>query len=114
MISKMSISDWFSDQSVFITGGTGFMGKILISKLLLSCPDIGDIFILVRRKKGVDPHTRWHLILQVLQQAKFYPFSVIRCNWLIVNPPKGHMILMLNRDFSKNKRNESLLLPRVS
>lgn len=75
----MSISDWFSNQSVFITGGTGFMGKILISKLLLSCPDIGDIFIVIRKKKGVDPHTRWHLILQVRQQAKFYPLQLYDC-----------------------------------
>ncbi|RLU25754.1 hypothetical protein DMN91_001912 [Ooceraea biroi] len=46
-----SISDWFSNRSVFVTGGTGFMGKILISKLLLSCPNIADIFIVIRKKK---------------------------------------------------------------
>ncbi|EZA60711.1 Putative fatty acyl-CoA reductase [Ooceraea biroi] len=67
-----SISDWFSNRSVFVTGGTGFMGKILISKLLLSCPNIADIFIVIRKKKGVDPQTRWHLIMQE------EPFRILR------------------------------------
>jgi len=70
MASKVSISDWFSDRNVLVTGGTGFMGKILISKLLLSCPDIGNIFIIIRKKKDVEPQARWHLILQVLRRAK--------------------------------------------
>ncbi|KAL6433467.1 hypothetical protein ACFW04_006534 [Cataglyphis niger] len=67
-----SIPKWFSNKSILVTGGTGFMGKVLISKLLLSCPDIGDIFLLIRRKKGVDSQARLHLILQ--QE----PFRVLR------------------------------------
>lgn len=66
MATKLSsIPEWFSNKSVFITGGTGFMGKVLIFKLLLSCPDIGDIFLLIRRKKGIDSQARLNLILQV-------------------------------------------------
>lgn len=34
------------------------MGKILIEKLLRSCPDIENIYILCRPKKGKDVHTR--------------------------------------------------------
>ncbi|XP_072758734.1 putative fatty acyl-CoA reductase CG5065 [Anoplolepis gracilipes] len=67
-----SISDWFAKKNILITGGTGFMGKVLISKLLLSCPDVGDIFLLIRRKKGVDSQARLHLILQ--QE----PFRILR------------------------------------
>ncbi|CAL1681384.1 unnamed protein product [Lasius platythorax] len=67
-----SIPDWFSNKNILITGGTGFMGKVLISKLLLSCPDIGDIFLLIRKKKGVDSQARLHLILQ--QE----PFKILR------------------------------------
>lgn len=36
----------------------GFMGKMLIEKLLRSCPDIENIYMLVRPKKGRDIHTR--------------------------------------------------------
>lgn len=36
----------------------GFMGKILIDKLLRSCPGVQNIYILIRPKKGKDIHTR--------------------------------------------------------
>lgn len=73
MITK-SIPEWFANKNVLITGSTGFMGKVLVSKLLLSCPDIGDIFLLIRKKKGYDPHTRLQLILQVYNKLNFIPF----------------------------------------
>ncbi|GAB1862035.1 Fatty acyl-CoA reductase [Camponotus japonicus] len=71
-MTTKSIPDWFSKKNILITGGTGFMGKALISKLLLSCPDIGDIFLLIRRKKGIDSQARFHLILQE------EPFRILR------------------------------------
>lgn len=36
----------------------GFLGKTLIDKLLRSCPDIENIYLLVRPKRGLDIHTR--------------------------------------------------------
>ena len=34
-----------------VKGGTGFLGKILIEKLLRSCQDISTIYLLMRGKK---------------------------------------------------------------
>ena len=34
------------------------MGKVLVEKLLRSCPDISTIYLLVRPKKGDDPKFR--------------------------------------------------------
>ncbi|XP_033224121.1 putative fatty acyl-CoA reductase CG5065 [Belonocnema kinseyi] len=48
-----SIPAFYSGRSIFITGATGFMGKVLIEKLLRSCPDIQEIFLLMRPKKGL-------------------------------------------------------------
>ncbi|XP_052862889.1 fatty acyl-CoA reductase wat-like [Anopheles cruzii] len=42
----------FAGADVFITGGTGFMGKVLIEKLLRSCPKLGTVFVLMRGKRG--------------------------------------------------------------
>ncbi|XP_050347236.1 putative fatty acyl-CoA reductase CG5065 [Nymphalis io] len=52
------ISDFYAGRSIFMTGGTGFLGIVLIEKLLYGCPDIGNIYILIREKKGVSPEER--------------------------------------------------------
>ncbi|XP_057655979.1 fatty acyl-CoA reductase wat-like [Diorhabda carinulata] len=51
------IQKLFRNANVFITGGTGFMGKILIEKLLRST-EVNTIYLLVREKKGKSIHTR--------------------------------------------------------
>lgn len=60
---KMSIQEFFRERYVFITGATGFMGKVLVEKLARSCPDIGKICILVRSKKGKNSNDRIKEIL---------------------------------------------------
>ena len=54
------------------------MGKILIEKLLRSCPGIGTIYILVRTKKGVKPEDR---IKELLESPviNFIPVLHFRC-----------------------------------
>lgn len=52
------VQEFYRGQSIFITGGTGFMGKLLIEKLLRSCPGIASIYLLMRPKKGKDVHQR--------------------------------------------------------
>ncbi|KAG7305910.1 hypothetical protein JYU34_008462 [Plutella xylostella] len=53
-----SISEFFAGKSVFVTGGTGFLGKILIEKLLYSCLSIDKIYVLIRKKRGRNPDVR--------------------------------------------------------
>ena len=38
---KSEIVRFFSGRNVFITGGSGYLGRVLIFKLLASCPEIG-------------------------------------------------------------------------
>ena len=63
MSDRLSIPAFFCGKNVFITGATGFMGKVLLEKLLRSCPDIGLCYVLVRPKKGVQPSDRIKQIL---------------------------------------------------
>ncbi|KAL6433538.1 hypothetical protein ACFW04_006553 [Cataglyphis niger] len=58
-----SVKDFYRDRSIFITGGTGFMGKVLVEKLLRSCPDIKNIYLLMRPKKGQDVQERLQELL---------------------------------------------------
>lgn len=53
-----SIPTYFAGRSIFITGGTGFMGKVLIEKLLRSCPGIEKIYVLIRPSKKGSPEKR--------------------------------------------------------
>ena len=58
------IQSFFCQRNVFITGVTGFMGKVLLEKLLRSCPEIGLCYVLVRPKNGVNPHQRIKQLLE--------------------------------------------------
>ncbi|CAH1131183.1 unnamed protein product [Ceutorhynchus assimilis] len=50
-------------KNIFITGGSGFIGKALIEKLLRSCPGLGNIYVLLRSKKGKTLYSRVEQIL---------------------------------------------------
>jgi Putative dehydrogenase domain of multifunctional non-ribosomal peptide synthetases and related enzymes len=52
------ITEWFKGRSVLVTGATGFMGKVLVEKLMRSCPDIATIYLLMRPKRGNDIRMR--------------------------------------------------------
>ncbi|XP_044263414.1 fatty acyl-CoA reductase wat-like [Tribolium madens] len=55
---KSQITEFFENQTVFLTGGGGFLGKVLIEKLLRECPDVRKIYMLMRQKKGKTPKQR--------------------------------------------------------
>ncbi|VEN61187.1 unnamed protein product, partial [Callosobruchus maculatus] len=48
------IQAFYKDAHILITGGTGFLGKLLIEKLLRSCNELSKIYLLVRSKKRKD------------------------------------------------------------
>ncbi|GIY35667.1 hypothetical protein CEXT_260691 [Caerostris extrusa] len=45
--AQMSIPSVYAGKSIFITGATGFLGKVLLEKLLRSCRDISEIIVLL-------------------------------------------------------------------
>ncbi|KAL9705373.1 hypothetical protein quinque_008891 [Culex quinquefasciatus] len=57
-MSKTPIQKWYSGKSIFVTGGSGFMGKVLLEKILFACSDVRVIYILIRPKRGKTPQTR--------------------------------------------------------
>lgn len=52
------IQNFYKDSVIFITGSTGFIGQLLVEKLLRSCSSLSTIYILVRNKKGKDIQSR--------------------------------------------------------
>ncbi|XP_053621926.1 putative fatty acyl-CoA reductase CG5065 [Plodia interpunctella] len=52
MAPSLSVREYYADKTIFITGATGFVGKVLIEKILYSCPEVKKIYLLMRPKKG--------------------------------------------------------------
>nr|XP_014285876.1 uncharacterized protein LOC106686832 [Halyomorpha halys] len=61
----LSIPEYFSGQSILVTGGTGLMGKVLVEKILRSCPEVDKIYLLIRPKKGVPIQERWSKLTDI-------------------------------------------------
>lgn len=56
---KMSdVQEFYNGKNILITGATGFLGKILMEKLLRCCPGVENIYILIRQKRGKSIYTR--------------------------------------------------------
>ncbi|KAL1460838.1 hypothetical protein WDU94_012781 [Cyamophila willieti] len=49
----LRLEDFYRDGHIFITGATGFLGKLLLNTLLRKFSDIDTLYILVRERGGV-------------------------------------------------------------
>ena len=52
------VSQFYNGKNIFLTGGTGFLGKCFMEKVLRSCPGVGNIYMLCRGKRGKTPQER--------------------------------------------------------
>ena len=102
------LQQFYDGLVVFITGGSGFLGKLLLLKLLQSCPDFGGIIMLLREKRGQSCRERLFSILSS-------PVSVT-CVSLPIEAPIILSFLFLGTDYDKINRwggFESLLIYRI-
>ncbi|XKL66904.1 hypothetical protein PGB90_010324 [Kerria lacca] len=65
-LRSQDIISFFDDSTIFLTGVTGFLGQVLLSKLLTSCSGIRKIFILIREKKNKGINERFKEIFDAL------------------------------------------------
>src|SRR4051812_4190279 len=56
---RFSPSEIFRGRNVFILGSTGFVGKVLLSMLLHRFPDVGRVYVMVRRGSGTSSEARF-------------------------------------------------------
>lgn len=79
MDNKSVIAEWYKGKSIFITGGTGFMGKVLIEKLLFSCGDLDTLYVLMRPKRGKSVQERLDnmFTIPVSTSKNFFAFNFL-------------------------------------
>ncbi|XP_061397478.1 fatty acyl-CoA reductase wat-like [Musca vetustissima] len=68
------IQNFFRNKKVFITGGTGFLGKVFIEKLLRTT-DVERIYVLARAKRGTTATDR---MAQILKDPLFEKLHTVR------------------------------------
>jgi alcohol-forming fatty acyl-CoA reductase len=106
---NVSISQFYSGKSIFITGGTGFVGKLLIEKILRSCPEVGNIYILIRPKKDKNVTERINELIETLVFEKIKEKSPEVLKKII--PISGDIIL---KELGISKENRQILIDNVS
>lgn len=70
-MTESGIREFFKGKTIFITGGSGFMGKVLLEKLLYSCSDLKEIFLLMRPKRGKTGEQRVQEFAQIPVSSNF-------------------------------------------
>ncbi|XP_065225972.1 putative fatty acyl-CoA reductase CG5065 [Planococcus citri] len=107
MDDPKTIETYFRAKSIFITGATGFVGKILIEKLLRSFDEIETIYVLIRKKDKETPTKRLQKLIdcslfnilkterpQTLQKLKVIPGDITEAKLGI---SESDMILLRNK-----------------
>ncbi|XP_034296280.1 fatty acyl-CoA reductase 1-like [Pantherophis guttatus] len=85
------VGAYYGGKSVLVTGATGFMGKVLVEKLLRSCHDVKTIYVCVRPKGGRSMQTRVENLL------KCKVFDRVREEW----PNFHEKIKPISAEFTK-------------
>ena len=46
------MQDFYREKTILVTGTTGFLGKVLLEKILYSLSEVRRVYVLIRNKKG--------------------------------------------------------------
>lgn len=63
--NESEIKKYFCDKVILLTGATGFLGGVVLEKLLRSCPSLRRVYVLIRKKKNKDVPTRLKELLSI-------------------------------------------------
>ena len=56
--SPLSVFEFYRGKNILLTGCTGFIGKVILEKLLRSCSELNCVYVMVRPKRNNLPMNR--------------------------------------------------------
>ena len=56
----MSLQQLANEKTILLTGTTGFVGKVVLEKLLYALPNVKKIYVLIRAKKNENIEKRFY------------------------------------------------------
>ena len=87
---KLGIKEFFEGKTILLTGTTGFVGKVVLEKILRSLPGFKKLFVMVRAKKNMTPLERFERavlsseIFSLLKQDRA-AFEALKAKMIPVN-----------------------------
>jgi long-chain acyl-CoA synthetase len=58
-LPRLSVREIYRGRRLFVLGATGFVGKVLLAMLFDRFPDVGRVYVMVRRGSGTDSESRF-------------------------------------------------------
>lgn len=75
------LQEFLRGAHVLITGSTGFVGKIMLDKLIRSIPHLGHVYLLIRGKKGKSSKERFKELMN--DRVSTFPLQCFCVCWSI-------------------------------
>ena len=85
-----SVLDYYTRKNIFLTGGSGFIGKVLIEKLLRTCSTVEKIYVLLRPSKDGTQNAQQRLN-DLLSKSKLFTFHKDQLDLSKVVPISGDL-----------------------
>lgn len=57
--TELGIRDFYAGKTLLITGVTGFVGKVVLEKIIRTQPNFRRIFVMIREKKNMSLSERF-------------------------------------------------------
>ena len=67
----LGIKEFYTDKTIFLTGTTGFVGKVALEKIIRSLGTFKKLFVMVRDKKNMTVRERFEK--EILSAEIFLP-----------------------------------------
>ncbi|MGH9709631.1 MAG: SDR family oxidoreductase, partial [Candidatus Acidiferrales bacterium] len=62
-LARLSVRQSLRGKQILLAGATGFIGKVWLANLLMDVPEIGKVYVLVRRRRSISATERFRKIV---------------------------------------------------